>query len=266
MPLINTYEIGKVALHYHELDSTNAEAIRLLHSNQPPKAGTVIRADYQTAGRGQAGNYWHSSLGQNLLFSVVLYPEGFAAGELFRLTQVLCLSVAAVLQKHFENQNDVAQTIRIKWPNDVYVGERKIAGILVQNSLQGQQVKWSVAGVGLNVNESDFPTELQKTATSLRQLSHSKESISLKHCLAEITATLKSKLEYYGQPSRYPALDAAYHSLLYRRDIPSKFRRTATGTSFAGTIRGVQPDGRLQIEKEGGAIELFDLKSIAFER
>ncbi|MEL6355806.1 MAG: biotin--[acetyl-CoA-carboxylase] ligase, partial [Bacteroidota bacterium] len=164
MPLINTYEIGKVALHYHELDSTNAEALRLLRSSKPPAPGTLIRADYQTAGRGQAGNYWHSSLGQNLLFSVVLYPKSFSAGELFRLTQVLCLSVAAVLQKHFENQNDLAQTIRIKWPNDVYIGERKVAGILVQNSLQGQQVKWSVAGVGLNVNESDFPTELQKTA------------------------------------------------------------------------------------------------------
>ncbi|MEM9835388.1 MAG: biotin--[acetyl-CoA-carboxylase] ligase [Bacteroidota bacterium] len=248
---------SKVAHLFQELDSTNSEAIRRLQSPPLPPAWTSIQAHYQTAGRGQAGNGWHSSAGKNLLYSVIVYPSGWEVEDIFRLTQVLSLSVAASIQFFLPHA-----PVRIKWPNDIYLGDQKIAGLLIQNSLLGKKIQWSVMGIGLNVHEDDFPPSLQTRATSLQQ--HCTATLTVDGCREQLLATLKSNMTRYTKRNSFPLLHEAYHQLLYRRGERHAFQRAENHTPFYATLEGVTSQGLLQLRKANDEIELFNLKSIAF--
>ena len=152
--------IGTVIYHFRVLDSTNTYALKLL-SQIRPKAGTLISADYQTTGRGQMGRDWHSAPGLNLCLSCILYPETNAQNQ-FAISMAVALAVRDTVAD-FINQ----ERVKIKWPNDIYVGDKKIAGILIQTSIHGNVIIYCVAGIGLNVNETDFPAELPNP-TSLK--------------------------------------------------------------------------------------------------
>lgn len=307
----------KVARFFTILDSTNAEAIRLLRDHPLPPAWSSIRADYQTAGRGQATNTWFASPGQNLLFSVILYPE-LGAEEVFRLTQGLSIAVVAALSScdlGFEGggardgattstRKNTAQKegtaparsarigasakknipfsfpispdtdwlaratqsgLRIKWPNDIYLHDKKLAGMLIQNSWQGQQLQWTVMGVGLNVNETQFPAELADKASSLR-LAAGPDAAALDRTLIfdTIMAYLPPIFDAYVNSRRFDALSDIYHQLLYRQGEMHRFRRLPEGATFVARVEGVTPAGLLKLQHPQGPTELFDLKTIAF--
>ena len=148
--------------------STNALAVAAVNGPAPPANGAVFVARSQTAGRGQGANTWHASPGRNISLSVVAYPGHLPLGRLFALNQVVALAVARTLRALLPPE--LRTGVLVKYPNDVYVNDRKIAGILIQNGLRGSRLAWSVIGIGLNVNENDFPETLRATATSLRQL------------------------------------------------------------------------------------------------
>jgi len=152
-PFINSY-VGQT-------ESTNL----LLNSwcNEKTVAQfTTVVAGFQTAGRGQRGNKWESDEGMNLLFSTVLYPIFLAVKQQFLLSQIISLAVKEVLDSFSEG-------FSIKWPNDIYWEERKIAGVLIENSIQGKRIENSIIGIGLNLNQRDFPAELPNPI-SLRQI------------------------------------------------------------------------------------------------
>lgn len=148
-------------IRLEETESTNSYLRDLLKS-QHLEEGSVVVADFQTAGRGQVGNNWYSDKGDNLLFSLLIYPTGIPANEQFIISRMVSLAIKNTLDQF-------ADDIRIKWPNDIYWKERKIAGILIENSLQGKIIENSIIGIGLNLNQQIFPVELPNPV-SLRQI------------------------------------------------------------------------------------------------
>lgn len=148
-------------IRLEETESTNSYLRDLLKS-QHLEEGSVVVTDFQTAGRGQVGNSWYSDKGDNLLFSLLIYPTGIPANEQFIISRMVSLAIKNTLDQF-------ADDIRIKWPNDIYWKERKIAGILIENSLQGKVIENSIIGIGLNLNQQIFPVELPNPV-SLRQI------------------------------------------------------------------------------------------------
>ncbi|MEO0875802.1 MAG: biotin--[acetyl-CoA-carboxylase] ligase, partial [Bacteroidota bacterium] len=177
---LNTLFVGNVVQHFEVLPSTNAYATELL-AKTAPNEGTVISAAYQEAGRGQIGSSWTASAGENLLLSVILYPRWLVAQQQFLLSRAVALAVADTITHYVDGQ------AQVKWPNDVYFGDKKLAGILIQNSLSGKYLQWSVVGIGLNVNEAAFPVDLPKAGSLFL-------SAGQKFDLAEVQQTLFKRL------------------------------------------------------------------------
>jgi len=260
--MTNTLFTGKVYYRFDELPSTNDWAAELLAKSKPPE-GTVIRADSQSAGRGQFGSRWESAAGKNLTLSVVLYPTWLEAPAQFYLSMAVALALrdAADLSApgtFSQSPNPSPQSL-IKWPNDLYLGQRKVAGILIQNGLSGQFLQSSIVGIGLNVNQTEFDPALPNpTSMALyfgRSFDRDKVAGSLFECLERRYLQLKS-----GQRE---ALKAEYERSLYRLGERSHFVRATNGVEFDGIIRGVTEEGRLRVETGAGEAN-YDLKEIKF--
>lgn len=142
----------EMLIRMDETSSTNSELKQLQQKKRLPE-GSIVVADYQTQGRGQAGNTWFSDKGCNLLFSFLAYPKFIAANRQFILSRIVSLAIKKVLDRYFDD-------ITIKWPNDIYWKNKKIAGMLIENTLMGQKINSSIIGIGLNVNQDGFPNEL----------------------------------------------------------------------------------------------------------
>lgn len=272
----------KVSFRYDTLDSTNAAAVAAIHESAPPAHGDVFLSAAQTAGRGQGTNRWHGSPGANLTLSLVIYPAHLTADRLFGLSQLAALAIVRTVTGFLPPEN--ADRVKVKWPNDVYVGHQKIAGILVQNGLRGSKVSWSVVGIGLNVGEINFPEGLRKRATSLRLLTGDslEPGLVMKQLFGELTGLYPN---LFGgvrslSPNPFPMergneavkesgaaynginLNDEYHRLLYRKDVATDFVLTATGQRFSGIIRGVDQFGRLRVEQRVGRESLFSVGEI----
>ena len=144
-----TLFVGQIIQYLPSCQSTNDEASALI-AQADPVEGTIVVTDHQMAGRGQRGNQWEAQAGQNLTCSLVLKPTFLSANEQFWLNIAISLGIYDGLQPL------LGEALRIKWPNDIYVGDQKAGGILVENILQGYSMAWSVVGLGINVNQSDF--------------------------------------------------------------------------------------------------------------
>ncbi|MDR0691762.1 MAG: biotin--[acetyl-CoA-carboxylase] ligase [Prevotellaceae bacterium] len=226
-----------------ETDSTNNEAARHLHE---ASHGTVWVAAFQHAGRGQQDNRWESEAGKNLLFSVLFRPVRFRAENQFLLSQAVSLGVCMYLR-------DEGLPALIKWPNDIYVGEKKIAGLLLEHHVCGEYISATIAGVGLNVNQQHFGQAPQ--AVSMRSVM--KKEYHLRTVLEGVLAAI---FRYYeSKPGLRPA---QYLNALYR------YRRwawyQAGGNCFRAQIVAVKPAGDLLLEHEDGAVHSYLQKSIVF--
>jgi BirA family biotin operon repressor/biotin-[acetyl-CoA-carboxylase] ligase len=139
-------------IRFDEIESTNNYLKQLIREKSVAE-GTVVISEFQSDGRGQQGNSWFSTKGKNLLFSLLLRPKNLLANEMFILSCITSLAIEKTLSKLIDN-------VSIKWPNDIYWNEKKIAGILIENNLQEGLVKSSIVGIGLNINEVSFPDNL----------------------------------------------------------------------------------------------------------
>ena len=228
--------------------STNTEAQALIVQNRASEGCTVI-TDFQSAGRGQRGNQWEAAPAENLMLSVVWQPTFLAAAQQFQLSQAVALGVhdwaAALLGSD--------PKLKLKWPNDLYYGDQKLGGILIENTLTGTKIQYSIIGIGLNINQQQFAN---LTATSIGQLTgraYEREVLAarLLECLERRYLQLRA-----GQVG---ALRRAYLQALYRYQETHIF--VVDGQMVRGQIVGVEEDGRLAVAI-GGELRRFGLQEI----
>jgi BirA family transcriptional regulator, biotin operon repressor / biotin---[acetyl-CoA-carboxylase] ligase len=248
-------ELGLVTYHFPVIDSTNAVALKLL-SEFRPKQGTIVWADDQTAGRGQIGRTWHSAPGLNLCISIILYPN-IRPQDQFFLSMAAALAVRDTIL-HF---SPGARTT-VKWPNDVYVDDLKIAGILIQNAIQGNKISSCIVGIGINVNETAFPAHLPNP-TSLQCLNGVMNDIPVYEVADMLISSLSVRLAYVKEDT-FIRLSEEYHQVLHRKDVSTSFYLPAKETSFEGRIRRVDDHGRLVIEDVAGRFIPFQFREIEF--
>ena len=235
---------------FGELDSTNNELLRHIRDYDNL---SVIAAVSQTAGRGQRGNRWLSKPGDNLTFSLLLRPEKLPVREVMALT---CLATLAVR----DTLRDEGVPAVIKWPNDIYVGKRKICGMLVENGLDGTDIDWSVIGIGINLNQTEFPGEIMNPV-SLKRLTG--RTYELEPFLEKVCREIEKRLPELASAESRNGLRKAYEQDLFQKDSTAKYRDLATGEEFLGTIRGITPEGLLRIEAEGRE-RTFGFKEVGY--
>jgi BirA family biotin operon repressor/biotin-[acetyl-CoA-carboxylase] ligase len=242
--------IGSNILFYESIESTNITALALLREKELPE-GTVIQAAFQSSGKGQAGNSWKSEKGQNLLFSVVLYPGSVSPGEQFIISMAISLGICDFTDIYFNGTT-------IKWPNDIYVNNEKIAGILIENSIMGDSIESSVAGIGFNINQDKFDPET-RNPTSLKTITGRIHDTG--KCLKEILACLDKRYKQLLYGDREQIRDE-YISHLYRAGEWYTYR--TAGIRFEGKITDILPSGSIRIEARDGNLREFSFKEVDF--
>lgn len=236
--------------HLDSVDSTNNYATQLVKLGDYAE-GVVIMADEQTCGRGQINNTWESEKGKNLLLSIILKPHFLPIQQQFMLSKVICLAICETNSEHIVN-------ISIKWPNDIYIGDKKVAGVLIENSIMGSQIDSTVAGIGLNVNQTCFRSNAPNPI-SLAALTQTKFDIeALLHRLLENINKWYSIL----RSNEYITINNAYSELMYRKNQEA-FYADSTG-EFAGTIIGVNAIGQLIIRKKDNTLKEYHFKEVTF--
>jgi BirA family biotin operon repressor/biotin-[acetyl-CoA-carboxylase] ligase len=243
--------VGQNLVTLKEVDSTNNFLKTILSNSKPVPEGTVIMAETQFAGRGQHQNTWHAEPGKNLTFSILLNPFFIDAANQFDVTRVISIGVFEALYPLLGNK------LKIKWPNDIYYGDKKLGGMLIENVLKGGQIKNSVIGIGLNINQENF-ADSAGNATSVKQILH--KDYDLKNILSEICNNIEA---YYLnlKAGRTDMIRKTYLSRLYWLNERRKFE--SNGEVFEGTIINVEDNGLLVVATEQGN-HLYNLKEIAF--
>jgi len=226
--------------------STNEVAQDLLQSGVAE--GTIVITDDQFAGKGQAGNEWRSFPGQNLTFSLILRPTFILPKEQFLITVVLSLGIKEALEEILPGE------VKIKWPNDIFFNNRKIAGLLIENVLRGNHYDSCIAGIGLNVNQTEFTKEIRAASAKIA----TGQSLDLNLMLNSL---MKSISDYYIklQTETHNLLVDRYHQSMLGLGEDRKFR--AEGGEFEGVIEGTDEFGRLQVRK-GNKLLVFQHKEI----
>lgn len=250
----DTLFTGKKVLHLSICHSTNDMAAELIQQEENIIAGTVIIADHQTRGRGQRGNSWQATPGLNLTLSLIWQPTFLNPAESFLLNMATALGVADTVSLFLPHTE-----IKVKWPNDIYADSIKICGILIENTLQGNRLRYSIVGIGLNVNQTDFG-ELVATSLKLQSgLHYSLPEVfeQLMHCLEKRCLQL--------QTQGGAAVKSDYLKKLYRFGQTAAYtdRRGAVPITFEGVIQDIDAAGRLLVRTDAGT-EAFDLKEIQF--
>ena len=238
-------------IHRHEkVSSTNTLAAALLKDSNPPE-GTVITASYQETGRGQPGNSWESEPGKNLLMSVILYPVMVRPADQFIISRMVSLSVYDLVAAR-------TRAARIKWPNDIYAGNDKIAGILIENSIMGQTLGSSIAGIGLNVNQTEFRSGAPNPV-SLKHITG--ETHDLQSIAGELISLLDKR---YGMviSGEGAGLEREYHEALYRAGEWQGY--SDINGEFEGLIERVMPDGMLLVRRRDGSSREYTFREIDY--
>lgn len=233
------------SIHIAETDSTN----RWLRTEGGTLSDAkVVVADYQTAGRGQGTNTWESERGMNLTCSIGLCPEGVKASRQFLLSMAISVALTRTLQA-------LPCSISIKWPNDIYAGDRKICGILIENTLQGDRIKDCIIGIGLNVNQRVFVSDAPNPTSMALESGHDFDR----------EVVLKALLGHFGQLLTdwdEELIRATYRQLLYRREGVFPYR-DGEGC-FRASLAGVEDDGHLLLQDTEGRQRRYAFKEVTF--
>ena len=240
-------------VHLLEVDSTNRyvrDEAAALWQNRGISDFAVVTAGHQTAGRGQRGNTWNSNAGENLLFSILVRPgETLEVSRQFLLSQAVALSIHDAMKCHgIETQ--------LKWPNDIYAGNRKLAGILLELDYSGAFVEQSIIGIGLNVNQEGFPP-MDRTPVSMKML-RKRDFI-----LDDVLATILDLFEHYYTEMRFGNRDA----------IAAEYKRVLLGMNerhtfidrdgrFDAVIQDIESDGHLILLRNDGSTGRYAFKEV----
>lgn len=226
--------------------------------------GTVVYTDRQTAGRGQRGNSWESEPFKNVTMSILLRPENVAPNQQFWLSEISALAVERVLSKYIGN-------VSIKWPNDVYYKDFKICGMLIEHSLSGGKINYTIPGIGINVNQRVFLSDAPNPISLVNVLGHEVPTSEILDSLVDEILTMCDQL-----PEKATEIHREFLSKLYRRDGFHEYQSTIRSASadglsvleegehFQARIVNVHPDGMLDLMTTEGHIHTFAFKEVAF--
>lgn len=242
--------VGKHIVRLNSVDSTNNYANIQLKDNELIE-GTVFLAYEQSGGRGQLKNSWESEPGSNLTFSIVLFPDFLDIRRQFMLSKVVTLGIHKALNKYVDS-------LRIKWPNDIYAGDRKLGGILIENSIMNACIKSSVIGIGINVNQTRFYSEAPNPV-SLSMLA--KKDFDKELILSEIFSGIDF---YYSllKQNEEERINREFLSVLYRFNEKHWFKDEQE--RFEGAIVGINKIGQLIICKSNGKVMNYHFKEVEF--
>ena len=240
-------------VHLLEVDSTNRyvrDEAAALWKNRGTGDFAVVAAGHQTAGRGQRGNTWNSNAGENLLFSILVRPgETLEVSKQFLLSQAVALSIHDAMKCH-------GIDTQLKWPNDIYAGNRKLAGILLELDYSGAFVEQAIIGIGLNVNQENFPP-MDRVPVSMKML-RKRDFI-----LDDALATILDLFEHYYTEMRFGNRDA----------IVAEYKRVLLGMNerhtfidcngrFDAVIQDIESDGHLLLQRNDGSTGRYAFKEV----
>ena len=211
----------------------------------------VVTADYQTAGRGQKGTSWESEKGKNLLLGLLLRPTFLHPQEQFYLSEICALALVETL-------DTFADGFTIKWPNDIYYGDLKVSGMLLEHTLQGVSLDVSIVGIGLNVNQRTFLCDAPNPVSLYQILGEETDCEALLETFLQRFQTYYQRLK--GQD--FSATHTAYLQRLFRLDEWATF--TDADGEFSGRIVDVETTGRLVIETPEGALRKYAFKEVGY--
>lgn len=251
--MMKSLDTDSLIHHIETTDSTNNLLSRLCDTRQLPEF-TTVWAESQTAGKGQRGNSWESEHGKNLTFSTVLYPGTLPARRQFLLSMVLSLAVCDVLSAYTDH-------IRIKWPNDIYREDKKICGILIENELQGTRIARCIAGIGLNVNQTEFRSPAPNPV-SLKNITgrDTDRKALLTLFLERFIPLYRDLMEKQDQTTA--RLHQCYLEHLYRREGLHPY--ADKDGPFLARILTTELDGHLLLENENGQVRRYAFKEVQY--
>jgi BirA family biotin operon repressor/biotin-[acetyl-CoA-carboxylase] ligase len=230
------------------IDSTN-EFLKGLSNNQLVENFTVVSAESQTQGKGQMGSIWVSETSKNLIMSILVSDFVTDINQIFDINIVVSVSIINVLEDF------AIPELSIKWPNDIMSYNKKIGGILIENSIKSNGAIISIVGLGLNVNQTNF--EHLPKASSLASICNAtfdKEEILLK-----IVEEMEKNIRFWNKNKETFRLD--YINRLFKKGIPMPFT-DPNQQNFMGIIQGISPIGKLEILLEDDSVSEFDIKEI----
>jgi BirA family biotin operon repressor/biotin-[acetyl-CoA-carboxylase] ligase len=233
-----------------EVDSTNLYAERLISKEETPE-GTVVAAAFQSAGKGQGDNTWESERGKNLTFTLILRPVFLPAGEQFHLNMAVTLGV-------IDFARSLGVEAAVKWPNDIHAGGKKIAGLLISHRVSGTMLEYTIAGIGINLNQEVFPATLPDAA-SVKMITG--KEVPPDSALDAILGSLRER--YLQLREEDPGqIRAEYLSCLKGYGKWQEFE--SGGSRFEGMITGVDEYGRLLVESRNGITAAHSHGTIRF--
>lgn len=241
---------------FDSIDSTNSEARRRLPANAKM---SVYAAKFQTAGRGQRGNKWSSAAGQNLTFSVLLnftHPQmpDLAVRNQFLLSIVAALSVSDLLSKlNIRNS--------IKWPNDIYIGRRKVCGMLIENIVGNTGLEHSIIGIGLNLNQTEFPPELVNPTSVL--VSSGLRTVP-EEVLEDFLDIFSEYIPYLSDIEGINEIRNKYVSRLFWLGVSREYHDCLRNIDFTGTIKGISEEGQLLMEMPDKTVANYSFKEVSY--
>jgi len=234
------------------IDSTNSYLKDLIKENDVNN-WTVVVAEYQKNGKGQLDNSWFSDRGKNLTFSIIAKMDHLKVKHQHYLNYSISIALYNVLKYY------IPKKLSIKWPNDILSANDKVSGILIENSIKNDTVKYAIIGIGLNVNQVHFPKDITN-ATSLKNVLM--KTLDKDELLDKILLEIQYQFVLIKQ-KKFLEIKQMYEDVLYKKAIPSMFIDSYNNT-FLGKIIGVGKEGKLQVELENESIREFDFKEIKF--
>ncbi|MBQ0056208.1 MAG: biotin--[acetyl-CoA-carboxylase] ligase [Bacteroidales bacterium] len=244
-------------IHLDEIQSTNTWLLEALADGQPLVDRTVVWTKRQTAGRGQVGNTWEAEPDKNISFSVLLRPSFLHPREQFVISELTALSVCETVALM------TPKPVKIKWPNDIYVGDDKLAGILIENSLQGMTICHSVIGVGINVNQERWVGNAPNP-TSLKLVLG--EELDPEEVLDMVTQRIGMYYRMLEQDKEKATAEIHnwFCQRLYRSNGFHPYVDAQTGESFEARLQGVDHTGHLHLLPADGGERAYGFKEVRF--
>lgn len=217
--------------------------------------GTVVITHNQTAGRGQRGNTWEAEPGKNITLSILLKPTEIEARCQFIISEIISVAVVNTLRKYINEPERVS----VKWPNDIYADNKKICGILIENSIAGKHINHSIAGIGLNINQTHFYSDAPNPVSLINIIN---KETSLDEICNILCNEILNIYEQYKQPDSQQLLHQIYTSMLWRR-IGFHPYMTPDGTKFMARIDNIAPNGLLTLTTPDGISRTFAFKEVS---